>query len=84
MPEILSQAQINEYNDVGAIVVRDILSPEYLVPAGDHRVMTGAGGAQVLEQLNGLLQHPIALVAGSVPDGSMSQGKTDNKKGNAP
>lgn len=28
MPEILTQAQIDEYNEVGAIVVRDVLSPE--------------------------------------------------------
>ena len=28
MPEILTQAQIDEYNEVGAIVVRNILSPE--------------------------------------------------------
>lgn len=28
MPEILTQAQINEYNEAGAIVVRDVLSPE--------------------------------------------------------
>ena len=36
MAEILSQAQIDEYNDVGAIVVRDILSPEEV--AGLRRV----------------------------------------------
>jgi len=28
MPEILTQAQIDEYNEVGAIVVRNVLSPE--------------------------------------------------------
>jgi ectoine hydroxylase-related dioxygenase (phytanoyl-CoA dioxygenase family) len=28
MPEILTQAQIDEYNEVGAIVVRDVLSPQ--------------------------------------------------------
>ena len=28
MPEILTQAEIDEYNEVGAIVVRNILSPE--------------------------------------------------------
>lgn len=29
--------------------------------SGDHRVLTGVGGAQLLERLDHLLQHPLAL-----------------------
>jgi len=73
-------AEVLALDESGVVYSRTVATVSL---SGDHRVMTGAGGAQVLEQLNGLLQHPIALVAGNVPDGPRFQGKTDNKKGNA-
>lgn len=33
--------------------------------AGDHRVMTGLGGARILDHLDQLLQHPVAFLANS-------------------
>jgi len=46
----------------GQVVVRDLMTLSLTV---DHRIVDGAPGAEFLQTLVGLLEHPALIFAGS-------------------